>query len=194
MKRAAIILSLLAIAPQLLPSQVSARDAVPPEVDVAPRAVSVMVRGGTVEQHARLQWSMERFEIAGLELPQLEVTIHDSSAGCSGNDGLYWPEETLNRIDICTDSTFIVLHELGHAWEHNFATDSARQHLMDELELEAWTGDAVEYRKRGTEAAANLIAWGLVDSQLTESQARTLVEKLNRFESLTGVPTLRIDG
>ena len=192
MKKAAIILTFLVVAPQILASQVSAGDVTPPEVVATTLAASVMIRGGTVEQHARLQWSLERFEAAGLELPQLELIIHESSAGCGGYDGLFWPEEPSNRIDICTDSTFIVLHELGHAWEYNFATDSARQNLMDELELEAWTGDAVKYQKRGTEVAAKLIAWGLVDSPLTESQARILVLSLNRFESFTGVPSPRI--
>ncbi len=121
---------------------------------------------------------------------------YDSLGGtipqCDGHDGLYRPGGTPDRVGIRTDSLFIILRELGHAWESNSASDSGRQRLMDELDLEAWTGATVKYRHRGAERAANLIAWGLVERPLTETEIRTKAETLTRFASFTGISSPRL--
>ena len=174
MKRAAIIIMILIATPQILPVQASM-------VDSAPLPASVTQ-------------AMERFEAAGLELPPLDIRVHDTKAGCSGHSGLYTPGAESDQIDICTDATFIILHELGHAWEYRNATDSARKVLMEDLGLDAWSGSDVDYRQRGEEVAASLLAWGLIERPLTEAETRTSVDTLARFASLTGVPSPRVTG
>ena len=177
MKRVAIVLCLLVATTQMQPAAATSR---------------VEVQGGSHSQVASVTWAIERFEAAGLELPLLTLDIHDSKAGCDGHDGLYTPRSGSDGIDICTDAAFIILHELGHAWEHRFGTDEARAGLMAELGLDAWTGQDVKYRSRGEEVSANLVAWGLVERPLTETEIRTKAEALARFESLTGVPSPRV--
>ena len=83
------------------------------------------------------------------------------------------------------------LHEFAHAWENRSAKDEARQELLDGLGLESWTGGDVSYRKRGIEAAANLIAWGLIVPSAAESGLAPDTERLDLFTSFTGVEPLR---
>lgn len=184
MKRAAIILSVLIATTQVLP----VRAVVNSEVLIVGQ---VVIHDADELQAADLTWTVERFAEVGLELPPLDVYVHDTNSGCDGYSGLYSPRRRSDRIDICTDHTSIILHEFAHAWEKRFATDSAREALLDEHELEAWSDRNVEYRKRGEEVAANLVAWGLIERPLTDVESRKNADTLAEFESLTGVPSPR---
>lgn len=185
MGRGAIILSVLIAATQILPVQALSGDDLSGTDKVA-------IRGATEEQAASLTWAIERFDVSGLELPALDLYVHGTKVGCDGHDGLYTPGTGSDRIDICTEAVFIILHELAHAWEYRFGTDEARQQLLDELGLEAWTGADVSYRRRGEEVAANVVAWGLIARGLTEPEADRSADTLERFEALTGVPSPRL--
>ncbi len=184
MKRAAIILSALIAATQILPVQAVVNSDV---LTVGP----VAIHGATEHQAAIITWTVERFGEAGLELPPLDVYVHDTKSGCDGHSGLYSPRRSSDRVDICTDAVFIILHEFAHAWENRFATDSAREALLVEHELEAWSDRDVDYRKRGEEVAANLVAWGLAERPLTDVETRKNADTLAEFQSLTGVPSPR---
>jgi hypothetical protein len=154
-------------------------------------APPIVIQGGTTEQIETVESVLDRFETTGLDLPPLSVYIHDTKSGCDGHSGLYSPRSQIDRIDICTDAAFIVLHEFAHAWEHRFGKDVARQRLLDQSGLDAWTGADVGYRQRGEEVAANLVAWGLIARPLTASETRANRETLERFEALTGFPSPR---
>jgi hypothetical protein len=152
--------------------------------------VSVM-QAGSVPQVENVAAALDLFAEAGLELPPIDVYLHADDEGCDENLGLYTPGSEIDRIDVCTDRLFITLHEFAHAWENRSATDEARQGLLDGLELEAWTGGDVNYRKRGIEAAANLIAWGLIAPSVAESGLSPDTDRLDLFVSFTGVAALR---
>jgi hypothetical protein len=158
------------------------------EVLVEP--VSVM-SGGTQLQVERVQDALDRYAAAGMELPPVDVYLHVTKAGCSGNSGLYAAGSEIDRIDLCVDTPFIILHELAHAWENRLGTDEAREQLLDGLELEFWTGVDVKYRQRGIEAAANLIAWGLTSPSVAERGQAPSTDRLDLFASFTGVAPLR---
>lgn len=182
--RTAIILGALI---SLVPPGGDALAASEQTVNVPP----TVIQGGTAEQIEIVESAIDRFETTGLDLPPLNVYIHDTENGCDGHAGLYSPRPHIDRIDICTDAAFIVLHEFGHAWEYRFGTDETRERLLDQLELDAWTGADVAYRQRGEEAAAYLVAWGLIARPLTASEIHTSRDTLERFEAFTGVPCPR---
>jgi hypothetical protein len=150
-----------------------------------------VIQTGSAEQVENVAAALELFAEAGLELPPIDVYLHADDEGCDENLGLYTPGSEIDRIDVCTDRLFITLHEFAHAWENRSAKDEDRQELLDGLELEAWTGGDVHYRKRGIEAAANLIAWGLIAPSAAESGLSPDTDRLDLFASFTGVAALR---
>jgi hypothetical protein len=152
-------------------------------------SVSV-IQVGSLEQDEQVRYALERYAEAGLELPRVDVYLHDTKDGCRDNAGLYTPGVDMDRIDICVDTSFIILHEFGHAWENRFGTDEAREELLQALDLEVWTGGD-DYRARGVEAAANLIAWGLKAPSVAERGQAPNAERLDLFASFTGVAPLR---
>jgi len=150
-----------------------------------------VIQAGSAPQVENVAAALELFAEAGLELPPIDVCLHPDDEGCGENLGLYTPGSGVDRIDVCTDRLFITLHEFAHAWENRSASDEARRELLDGLELEAWTGGDVNYRKRGIEAAANLIAWGLIAPSAAESGLSPDTDRLDLFASFTGVMALR---
>ena len=86
----------------------------------------------------------------------------------------------------------LVLHEFAHAWARENLTDSQREALMADRELETWNDHDVEWAQRGTEHAAEIITWGL-DMQcspheiISDQEAASLAAA---FEFLTGTETL----
>ncbi|MCL1600646.1 MAG: hypothetical protein M3112_03815 [Actinomycetia bacterium] len=162
-------------------------------VQVLVEPVSV-ISGGLQLQAEQVQAALDRYATAGLELPPVDVYLHVSSLGCGGNSGLFTPGSEIDRIDLCVDTPFIILHEFGHAWENRFGTDDAREQLLDGLGLEFWTGADVKYRRRGVEAAANLIAWGLSSPSVAERGQSPNTDRLDLFASFTGSVPLRSEG
>jgi hypothetical protein len=150
-----------------------------------------VIQIGSSEQVENVAVALELFAEAGLELSPVDVYLHSDDEGCSENLGLYTPGPEVDRIDVCTDRLFITLHEFAHAWENHSSTDDARQELLDGIGLESWTGGDVNYRKRGIEAAANLIAWGLISPSAAESGLSPDTDRLDLFASFTGVEPLR---
>jgi hypothetical protein len=150
-----------------------------------------VIQAGSADQVENVAAALELFAHAGLELPPIDVYLHSNDEGCSENLGLYRPGSGVDRIDVCSNRLFITLHEFAHAWENRSATDDVRQELLDGIGLESWTGGDVNYRKRGIEAAANLMAWGLIAPSAAESGLPPDTDRLELFVSFTGVEPLR---
>jgi hypothetical protein len=183
MKRTATILTALIII-QLVAGIESAASE---QVVIEPVSV---IQVGSPEQNEQVRSALERYAEAGLELPPVDVYLHATKDGCRNEAGLYTPGSEIDRIDLCVDTPFIILHEFGHAWENRFGTDEAREELLQVLDLEVWTGGDV-YRVRGVEAAANVIAWGLSVPSVAERGQGPNIERLDLFASFTGVAPLR---
>ncbi|NNC91335.1 MAG: hypothetical protein HKN80_02460, partial [Acidimicrobiia bacterium] len=110
---------------------------------------------------------------------------HSDSDGCGGYKGLYSSGENTPRLDLCTSGRTpiaerLILHELGHAWVHHNLTDSQRQAFVTLQDLPAWTGATLDWGDRGSEQAAEILAWGL---QETSRPPRSIPN--NDPESLT---------
>lgn len=158
-----------------------------------PQIDTTVVYGADPSQQAAIAWALQRYEDAGISLPTLEIYQHDSASSCDGYDGLFTPQESIDRIDLCTDVVFFVLHELGHAWEVNFASEGAREALLESYGGGEWSGSNVDYRERGEERAANVLAIGLIDVELDDAGANASRELLDRFKLLTGVDSPRYE-
>jgi hypothetical protein len=148
------------------------------------------VYGADTDAAARVEWATARFADTGLTLPELRIHIHPTMDGCRGNGGLYSHDGTHGRIDLCTRSTWTLLHELAHAWEHHTMTDTTRRAFLDHTGLQTWADPDTDWDERGTEAAAQAIAWGLLDTPVTNPDRFT--DELYLFELLTGTPSPRL--
>lgn len=118
-------------------------------------------------------WAVELFDEAGLRLPSVRYVFHgDSPERCAGRPGLRHAVDGVEVIDICTSEMSnatqgLILHETAHAWiEHNLTLE--RKAAFQKLR--GWTYwrnyDAARWHENGTEQAAEIMVWGLIDRPL----------------------------
>jgi hypothetical protein len=149
---------------------------------------------------ALARWAFERFEQAGLELPVLSLSFHDDRAACEGNFG-YYHSGAPATVDICGFNwdRFLVtpkktlLHELGHAWIYQTTDSVTRNRFLELRGLDTWQGNSVSWEEQGTEHAAEVIAWGLMDEELflTSIGGTKAPQLAEAFALLTGREPLR---
>jgi len=153
---------------------------------------TIEIRGADEEARSQIEKALARFQEAGLELPSLVVEWHDDSSGCDGNGGLFrWGGEVA-RVELCTSETFVIFHELGHAWEVTNLTDDERQEFLRAADLAVWNDASTPWKERGCEVAANTIAIGLAYRDLSGFDLTLVEEELALYETLTGHPSPRI--
>ena len=120
-----------------------------------------------------VSWSMGLFEQAGFELPPLRYVFHgDDPEACAGRPGVHHAHDGESVIEICTSEMSIatqimILHETAHAWVDRTLTEDRKATFQ---RLRGWTHwrnyDAVAWHENGTEQAAEIIVWGLIDRPL----------------------------
>lgn len=141
-----------------------------------------------------LDWGLQRYRTAGLQMPAIDVYFHDDDGGCGGYLGF-----TKNgRVDLCIRLAMeghpqrILLHELAHAWAEVELDDETRNAFLELRGLGGWNVTADEHKDRGTEQAAEIIAWGLGESspQPFITGETTPAALADGFRLLTGVEPL----
>ena len=154
--------------------------------------VTIEIRGADEETRSKIEKALARFEEAGLELPSLVIEWHDDRFGCNGNGGLFrWGGEVA-RVELCTTETFVIFHELGHAWDVTNLTDDERQEFLRAADLAVWNDASTPWKERGCEVVANTIAIGLAYRELSGFDLTLVEEELALYETLTGHPSPRI--
>lgn len=148
------------------------------------------VNGADPELSATIEAAIARFDEIGLPLPALRIYYHPSDEGCGGHSGLFNGDGSGGRIDLCTRVKNTILHELAHAWEHHGMSDPARQAFLERNGLESWNHVDTDWDERGIEAVAQAIAWGLMDTPITNPAA--FPQQLEEFELLTGLRSPRL--
>ncbi len=178
-------LSIMAVA-SLLGGAVPAGPALPPSV--------IEVSAETPGQAPLAAWAIERFEMAGLELPP--VSIEFAAGGderCGGNPARTYSGDTPTVV-MCWDvRPFTLLHELAHVWVARNVPPADREVFMAMRDgVRAWTGPEVPWRDRGSEHAANVIAWGLGDTAIPDPRTLPTDDASMRaaFRHLTGTEPL----
>lgn len=117
-----------------------------------------------------VSWATDLFSEAGLELPPIRFVHHgDDTSACAGRVGAHHVAEGINVIDLCSSEAswpnqVMVLHETAHAWADHALTDDRKAAFG---ELRGWTywrnHDTVAWHENGSEQAAEIMVWGLVD-------------------------------
>ncbi len=155
--------------------------------------VETTVTGGTEEQRALLAWALKQYENAGLDLPALDFRLTGNEAACGGNSGLFVLGSAPWRIILCSEERLVFLHEIGHAWAEHTLSDSERVDYVERRGMESWNDPDTPWRARGSEDAANTLAWGLVDDPIRGmTPDGPLAQKNLAFRLLTGFDSPRL--
>ncbi len=150
---------------------------------VVPAGPSLTLTNASEQQIERVEWAIEQFAIRGLELPDLDISFHDSAVGCDGNTGIM-TQGSIADIEICMPTRHIILHELAHAWSYAALTDAIRNEFLAYWALEHWSSKEAPWNRRGIEKAADTIAFVLAG--IPESPSDELIKYLCGYPLLTG--------
>ena len=194
------VLISLGLQPGVVRSQIVQIEAAPSSglaaaVVAEPVPIGDMVSGGTSLQQEMVARALERYATAGLELPVLEVHLHSDPAECNGNRGSFSSGSTPWSITVCTEDELVYLHEIGHAWAEFNLSEAERSDYVARRDLESWNDPATAWGDRGSEDAANTLAWGLVDTPIVDMLPDgPIAERNEGFRILTGIDSPRISG
>lgn len=122
---------------------------------------------GLEGDRGRLARAFENLRQAGLVLENLSVSFHDTTGPCMGNLGLHRFTERSHEVLICNLDQArrgaTLMHELAHVWVAQNITGQLRQDFLAARGLDRWHGGDIEWGERGTEHAAEVLAWGTSD-------------------------------
>lgn len=155
----------------------------------------VAVYGATPGERGLVAWAVGRYEGAALHLPPLEIHFHADPSGCRGYHAFY---SGGGRIDMCPGrllnlvSRKNLLHEMAHAWAERNLDTTEREAFLELRGLGSWNDREVDWRLRGSEQAAEIIAWELGDRVLSPSIPDNGTEEVEAAFTLLaagGLPT-----
>lgn len=106
-----------------------------------------------------LSWGRVRCAAAGLEPPYVEIVIRENTSECNWRRGLYYPRE--NTIVICHMNRETVVYEMAHTWLDANLDSPKRTEFLDLRGLAAWNDHSLPWHERGTEHAAEIVAWAV---------------------------------
>jgi hypothetical protein len=129
----------------------------------------VLINNTPYEQPKQIvDWSLDRYEQAGLPLPDIEITFHawePTQEACATNGGLWTDAKEVDLIDICAagvpNRRKLTLHEFAHAWADDSLTEDDQVAFVRERGLESWNDSETVWAGRGFEQVAEIVVWGL---------------------------------
>jgi hypothetical protein len=141
-----------------------------------------------------VEWALARYRAAHLEVPSLDLYFHPDPSGCRGNLG----RAANGRVDLCVRLAMepgpqrIVLHELAHAWAEVHLDEASRAAFNRFRGVATWNNAGAEWKDRGNEQAAEIMAWGLGDGTMGPmiSGDRESPALAAAFQMLTGAGPL----
>jgi hypothetical protein len=131
----------------------------PPSRPRPPVAVEMAPLTGI--QQELVDFGLDRFKAQGLPLPNIRFEFFPTTADCGGHEGYYLHETPTLRM--CSLSKSTLLHELAHAWANLNLSQDERESFADYRGLDAWNDVEDAWKQRGTEHAAEIISWALLD-------------------------------
>jgi hypothetical protein len=128
------------------------------------------IHGADASQERAIDWALHRYGNGGLDgMPGLEVFAHRSDEGCNGGIGYY----LAGRIDLCTEDSSepyqrkFALHEMAHAWIESNVEPAILDRFMQVRAIATWNDRSYDWKERGTEQAAEVVAWGLGEGEMS---------------------------
>ena len=163
------------------------RDAVVTGVIETDTGQKIPVHNGTARLEDLVRWGLGRFATAGLGEPLLNSVTFEPTRRCEGVGGRVVAGDGSHDLTLCIDERSLcpevggcaspvlavraaMLHELGHAWLNDHATEEKRKQLMDVSGRTVWSDPGVAWVDRVVEYAAEVLAWGLVDAPIALEQ------------------------
>jgi hypothetical protein len=191
---------------------------VPPERLANPELTGTVATGSgaTIEvynagerQLEVVEWGAQRYRSAGLAVPPVASVTFPPQRLCDENSG--WAIDTggehhiamcIYEDEMCVDEACTSLtaharatlvHELAHIWTRHHADDATRERFLELRGLEGWSDRELEWAERGSEQAAEIMMWGLMDDSVDLFRlGRPACEELEAaYQLLTGSPSLR---
>ena len=148
----------------------------PAKPQAQPQAIGPAVPIATLrpDQQALVDWAMERFAQAGLELPELTVQFDPTRELCRHHEGRYQRTpagESVVTICVPDAETFAaqldirrtLLHEFAHAWDYANLSDEDHEELGEILGVDAWAAHDAAWEDLGAERFAETFVFALLD-------------------------------
>jgi hypothetical protein len=152
---------------------------------------SVLVTGNaTARQLTLARWAVERFEIAGLKAPSVEIEFHADPSDCAGHLGF----ARRSRVDVCTTllnamTRRLLLHEMSHVWLDQNLSSWTRAKFLEVRGLASWNSAEDPWQVRGFEQAAEIVSWAIgeriLSAQIPDNDPEQMAEA---YELLTEQP------
>ena len=134
--------------------------------------------GFTAAQRDTIDWALALFDEAELALPSIDFIHHTTVAPCRGGRGLFTAEPHSAVVHICTHEggavpELLIVHEIAHAWDSHALSERRRNAFLEWRGLTDWWGaseDFDRWTEYGSEQAAEVIVWGLMDRPIRATQ------------------------
>ena len=125
-------------------------------------------------------------------------SFHNTIEACNDNLGLSTVEDGVARVRVCWShenpgvelrlQEQALVHELAHAWAKRNLDDARREVFVEFSGSASWSLAADGWSDRGTERAADLITWALLDPAVlfVDFEGTSCHTWAPAFELLTG--------
>ena len=132
--------------------------------------------------------TVAKFADAGWAITNTEIRFDDDA--CDDTVGFHTEEHGHHVVVMCTNAPWTLLHELGHVWSDLYLDDTERSQWLTKRGVASWSDGP--WGERGTEHAADIIAFGLNDTMhmptgIGDTDYQNVVDS---FEWLFGIPPL----
>ncbi len=148
---------------------------------------------------ALVHWATGLFDAADLELPPMRFVHHGvDEQECGGYPGHHVVDGAVSVIEVCRDEIdlpvkVLVIHEIAHAWARHSLSDERRDAFQAVRGYEYWHDyEAAEWHENGTEQAAEIMVWGLLDQpiRIVRINDASCSQLDAGYRALTGAPPL----
>lgn len=171
----------------------------------------IEVFNGEARQIEVVEWGAQRYQLAALGIPHVASVTFPPHELCARNSGWAIDDGEEQRIvlcihedEICEDedcdtlSTLAratLVHEMAHVWTNNNVDLVLRERFLALRGLEIWQSPNLPWVEQGSEHAAEVIMWGVMEEPL--DLFRLGIPSCGELEEayllLTGRPSLRGD-